>query len=191
MADEPGALFGGEGLAFSSRPRTVFNVGPPTSKPVDERAMLKGLDYDLNGESETRLIVTKPVASLRVKNFAEESIAATVKRFPNISMRNTQADAYRHALWSYKMTRAMGPVLAKRYGDAHEISVAGPARERLMDLYNNNVGRRLAMDPKNWNRDPEQVILDALRRGELQTKPFVIRPGTAVPTPLPGQRSSP
>ena len=89
------------------------------------------------------------------------------------------------------MTRAMGPVLAKRYGDAHEISVAGPARERLMDLYNNNVGRRLAMDPKNWNRDPEQVILDALRRGELQTKPFVIRPGTAVPTPLPGQRSSP
>jgi len=32
-----------------------------------------------------------------------------------------------------------------------------------MDLYNNNVGRQMALDPRNRDRPPEEVIREALR----------------------------
>ena len=41
-----------------------------------------------------------------------------------------------------------------------------------MDLYNNNAGRQMALDPRNRDRTPEEVILEALRAGRLQTRPF-------------------
>lgn len=41
-----------------------------------------------------------------------------------------------------------------------------------MDLYNNNVGRRLALDPANRGRQAEEVILEAIQNGKLQTRPF-------------------
>lgn len=44
-----------------------------------------------------------------------------------------------------------------------------------MDLYNNHVGRVLALDPANRKRQPEDVVMDALRAGRLQTRPVVIR----------------
>lgn len=41
-----------------------------------------------------------------------------------------------------------------------------------MDLYNNNAGRQMALDPRNRDRPPEEVILEALRAGRLQTRPY-------------------
>ena len=46
-----------------------------------------------------------------------------------------------------------------------------------MDLYNNNAGRQMALDPRNRDRPPEEVILEALRAGRLQTSPFNIGQG--------------
>lgn len=65
--------------------------------------------------------------------------------------------------------------LAKGFGDAHEISQPTPAGDRLMDLYNNNAGRKLALDPANKGRPAEEVILDALLQGQLQTRWFAIK----------------
>ena len=45
-----------------------------------------------------------------------------------------------------------------------------------MGLYNNNVGRRLALDPANRDRPAEEVVLEALRGGRLQTEYFKIKP---------------
>ncbi len=73
------------------------------------------------------------------------------------------------------MTRAMGPDAAKFAADATEISGAGSVGARLMDLYNNNVGRKLALDPRNTGRPAEDVIMDAVRAGLLQTVPFKIK----------------
>ena len=44
-----------------------------------------------------------------------------------------------------------------------------------MDLFNNNMGRRLAVDPRNKNRPDEEVVLEALRNGQLQVRPFKIK----------------
>lgn len=65
--------------------------------------------------------------------------------------------------------------LAKGFGDAHEISRSNSPGDRLMDLYNNNAGRKLALDPANKGRPADEVILDALRQGQLQTRPFAIK----------------
>ena len=85
---------------------------------------------------------------------------------------DNEADAFRYALWSFRITRELGAEAAKRFGDAHEITHAGPAGELLMDLYNNNAGRQMALDPRNRDRPPEEVILEALRAGRLQTRPY-------------------
>ena len=47
------------------------------------------------------------------------------------------------------MTQEMGPELSKRFMDMHERSDPNPWSETAMDLWNNAVGRSLAMDPKN------------------------------------------
>ena len=70
------------------------------------------------------------------------------------------------------MTRDLGAEAAKRFGDAHEVSRPNRPGELLMDLYNNNAGRRMALDPRNRDRTPEEVILEALREGRLQISPY-------------------
>ena len=65
--------------------------------------------------------------------------------------------------------------MAKRFGDGHEISAPNDDSERLMDLYNNHVGRQLALNLKNRGRPANEVILEALRNGLLRTKPFRVR----------------
>ncbi len=76
---------------------------------------------------------------------------------------------------------------AKDFGDAHERSVANPTPERLMDLYNNKVGRDLAADPDNTGRDGREVIREAIRDGKLRTKPFETNePRSPMPDQAPG-----
>ncbi len=53
-------------------------------------------------------------------------------------------DAFRHIYWSYHLTRALGPELAKEITDAHETAAGNTQKERLMDYHNNEVGRNLA-----------------------------------------------
>ena len=64
-------------------------------------------------------------------------------------------DAFRHALWNYRMTQIIGKSEAKKFGDAHEegnffltgYSGGNNAASKAMDLYNNNVGRNLRPIP--------------------------------------------
>jgi hypothetical protein len=50
------------------------------------------------------------------------------------------------------MARDLGYDRAKAFGDGHEVSVPNAPSERMMDLYNNEVGRQLALDPANRTR---------------------------------------
>jgi hypothetical protein len=84
------------------------------------------------------------------------------------------ADAYRHALWNYRMAKELGAEKAKHIADSYERKKPNKEPERLMDLYNNKVGRDLASDPKNRDRPDDEVILEALREGRLRIKPFTL-----------------
>jgi len=86
--------------------------------------------------------------------------------------RNDEADAYRHALWSYRMTVELGTDIAKTVGDAHERTRPNSDEELLLDLFENRIGRLLANDPANAGRPAEAVVPEALEEGLLRTRPF-------------------
>lgn len=71
------------------------------------------------------------------------------------------------------MAKDIGDDGARTFGDAHKRD-GQPDGERLMDLYNNAIGRELAADPRNKDRSDEEVIREAIKAGRLQTKPFNI-----------------
>ena len=73
------------------------------------------------------------------------------------------------------MTQDLGAATAKGAGDAHEVSGRHGDGERLKDLYNNNVGRGLALDPANAGRDAATVIREAMKLGLVQMKPFEVK----------------
>ena len=72
------------------------------------------------------------------------------------------------------MTQDKGPGIAKSFGDAHERDPE-PEGERLMDLYNNAVGRLLAIEPWNNGRDPVEVVKQAIDSGIVMTQPVMIQ----------------
>ena len=95
--------------------------------------------------------------------------------FPGSSRGNPpEANAFLHALWSFEVTRKWGPEVAKKFGDAHEISIENSTGDRLKDLYNDNGGRLLGVDPANKDRLGAEVILEALEAGKLQIDPVKI-----------------
>lgn len=78
-----------------------------------------------------------------------------------------RANAFKHALWNALMARALGYDAAKRYGDAHEagnvtsraLYLGIPEAEHSeMDLYNNEMGRRLASDAQKSGDDSAKTL---------------------------------
>lgn len=79
-------------------------------------------------------------------------------------------DAARHVLWSYHMTDAFGPDIAKAYGDAHERAVdANSPGDRAMDLHNNAVGRFLSLKNLGTGADPVEAVREAMAEGLIIT----------------------
>ncbi len=44
-----------------------------------------------------------------------------------------------------------------------------------MDLYNNHVGRELFREFGSSGRDPEEIVMEALKQGRLQLTDFKIK----------------
>jgi hypothetical protein len=168
-------------------PAPVFDVGPPTTRAIDGDAMLRGLQFDPNGPTQAELVggVLPFQKSALAVIAALHAEAWTAYLFPTTFRQpDGPADAYKHALWNFLMTRWLGPHVAKQAGDAHEVSDPNPLGARLMDLFDNNIGRGLALDPAlrdkglRWDlREAPFHIYQALLNGELQTEPFKTKSG--------------
>lgn len=66
------------------------------------------------------------------------------------SVTDGRGDAFRHALWNYRMAQALGKEQAKKFADAYEVDGLRNGADRravAMDLFNNNVGRNLKPIP--------------------------------------------
>lgn len=64
-------------------------------------------------------------------------------------------DAFRHAYWNALMTREFGAEWTQQFATAHEGLPGNPATREAMDLYNNEVGRQIAL--ANPNASPEEL----------------------------------
>jgi hypothetical protein len=163
--------------------RTV--VQPSTSKThsdADAKRIENDLGFDPGGAGE---VVTGLVIGIFGAASIAQDVAREAQRISNdlygnnpTTGRNDEEDAFRHALASYMLTSAVGVTPAKAAGDAHERSVPNPQGERIMDLYNNHVGRQLATDPKNAYLPPVMVVLQALRAGKLMTSTLPMTSGS-------------
>lgn len=77
-------------------------------------------------------------------------------------------DAFRHAYWNARLTAEFGEAWTREFTTAHEGSNAGSSTREAMDLYNNEVGRRIAVE--HPNASPEELadlVKTALDNGDL------------------------
>lgn len=77
----------------------------------------------------------------------------TEKRYQGKGTADGHGDAFRHAYWNALMTREFGEEWTKNYATAHERLGGNPANREAMDLYNNEIGRRVAREHPDVSAD--------------------------------------
>jgi murein DD-endopeptidase MepM/ murein hydrolase activator NlpD len=77
-------------------------------------------------------------------------------------------DAFRHAYWNILLTKKFGEDWTRRFTTAHEALPGNGASREAMDLYNNEVGRKIASNNPNADETRLTVLLKkAIDDGEL------------------------
>lgn len=109
---------------------------------------------------------------------------ARMKRLDSVV--DNEADAYRHFTWNAKMTQQLGWEQADIIASNHEqfdwiknhgakfnengVATFEIPLASLMDIHNNDVGRRMAISKENINANPELLFQTALKNGNIITK---------------------
>lgn len=88
-----------------------------------------------------------------------------------------QRDAFRHAFWNALLTAEFGAAWTEQFATAHEAAPGNPADREAMDLYNNEVGRRIAL--ANPGATPEQLA-DLVQQAVSDGRLIVIDAGGAL-----------
>jgi hypothetical protein len=88
-----------------------------------------------------------------------------------------QRDAFRHAYWNALLTAEFGAEWTEQFATAHEAAPGNPADREAMDLYNNEVGRQIAL--ANPGATPEQLA-DLVQQAVTDGRMIVIDAGGAL-----------
>ena len=76
-------------------------------------------------------------------------------------------DAFRHMYWNVMMTKKFGPEFAEAFGTAHEGVPGNPAAREAMDLYNNELGRKIvAENPDASDKELQELVMKAITDGK-------------------------
>ncbi|MBX7157857.1 MAG: hypothetical protein K1X66_05680 [Verrucomicrobiae bacterium] len=127
-------------------------------------------------EVRTQVLAVGPLDANEASNIGEEAFQVSDKTgLPG--RHNGQRDAFRHAYLSCRMAQELGTDQAEKIGNIHEQYGENPPEEIVMDVNNNEVGRKLAVKGGE-SVDCKQSVWDALNKGELQTAPT---PGAVAP----------
>ena len=91
---------------------------------------------------------------------------------------NDERDAWRHATWSRRTADAAGPMFTRLAGLGHEVEgllTGQPLTEAVMDMINNDEGRRASIERRPINRTALQMKpigrAEAERSGKYVTAP--------------------
>ncbi|MFI1378595.1 DUF6973 domain-containing protein [Embleya sp. NPDC020886] len=92
------------------------------------------------------------------------------KRFPGQGELEGHADAFRHTYWNALLVRNFGPEWTARYTTAHEMGADPDPLKRTsesMDLFNNEVGRRVAVEANGKSTEElADMVEHAVRNGQ-------------------------
>ena len=107
----------------------------------------------------------------RMRQIQQRALNVTADLFPNLpNQHNDPADAFRHAYWNMLLTQEFGSDFARSFTNAHEtgFSYIPNREEAFMDLYNNGVGRDIALlNPRANDDETQDLIMEALYQGDL------------------------
>ncbi|OYQ34518.1 hypothetical protein CHU95_10880 [Niveispirillum lacus] len=77
-------------------------------------------------------------------------------------------DAFRHAYWNALMTKRFGSDFAEKFATAHEAVPGNPPGRMSMDLFNNAVGRQIAVNnPFASDEQLADLIKAAVHNGDM------------------------
>lgn len=106
------------------------------------------------------------------KDLGDSAYDTADERFPDQGVEDGHNDAFRHAYWNALMVSQYGEDWARRYANAHEGLAGNPADREAMDLYNNEVGRRIAVEhPDAGPEELADLVEQAVRDGEMVVIP--------------------
>lgn len=126
-------------------------VGEPMSITVAEAQMLDNLSVG----DKIRFWVLK-----------EKAEDAAGELYPGHDQDN-QADAFRHTYWNALMTKEFGEDWTREYTTKHEGRPDNASVREAMDLYNNEVGRNIALTHSKASDDELQDLAkDAVNNGK-------------------------
>ena len=154
----------------------IPGIGPSLER-AGERVGQTGFEIPLNEVEAELLNQLGPVDQINWSMMAQDTYETAQARFPqpdgnDMSLlhwnNNGHTDAFRHALWNARMTQSFGEDWTEAYATAHEMVPGNEAAREAMDLYNHEVGRRIAVEnPGASDAQLQDLIADAMDRGDL------------------------
>ena len=134
--------------------------------------LFKKYDFDPDGNSRWQEVFKNPMDAYKAYDLSKTSVSITKNRYPG-PWGDNEADAFRHAHWSYRMAKELGVNGAKSFSDAHERYTKGNFfRRTVMDLHNNQVGRQLYLQYGNTGASATDIVSGNI--GRLITSPYDI-----------------
>ena len=138
---------------------------------------------ETEGKLLDKLTFSKGLMGLKsFKGIKERAFSVSEKEYPSPSTiplyvpkrRNREwtnndghRDAFRHAFWNALLTKHFGIKWANQFATAHEALPGNPAQREAMDLYNNEVGRKIAAaNPKASEKKLAELIKKAVTSGK-------------------------
>jgi peptidoglycan hydrolase-like protein with peptidoglycan-binding domain len=143
--------------------------------PVDYNQRLLEYGFEKQGTGKYGAFWSNPLQGITARQLGVDvRDTITKNQYPDLKADDDEADAFRHALWSYKLAKKYDSDYAKMITDSYERSEFNDRKKGslLMDLHNNAIGRTLAKDERNYTQKDEDVIREAIKRGELRISPY-------------------
>ena len=135
-----------------------------------QAGLLDKLDDKYGSYDGTATLTALAVSASMRADTRFPSVTADIARGIDISVPGKEDghnDAFRHAYMSAMLTNEYGVGFADAFGTAHEGVPGNSAHKEAMDLYNNEVGRRIAVEnPDASSSDMADLIHRAIDDGE-------------------------
>ena len=97
-------------------------------------------------ESEAAILDELSLAELqKFEDIHDEAFRVADAQYTSPDQNDDQNDAFRHAYWNARLTQEFGEDWAHRYATAHETPPGNPAARFSIHLYNNELGRAVAV----------------------------------------------
>lgn len=102
----------------------------------------------------------------------DDAFGAADKRFSSDDKNDDHNDSFRHAYWNALMTKKYGADWTEEYTLAHEAIPGNSPEREAMDLYNNEVGRKIAQGNPDASEDElADLVEKAVRDGDMVVIP--------------------